>query len=74
MKKQTTVSLALIAFTSVPLVALAAADMAEVENYCSQLAMEENIAADKVDQYVADCVATNMKAEAEIKAMDEKKD
>jgi non-ribosomal peptide synthetase component E (peptide arylation enzyme) len=74
MKKQTTAALALIAFASVPLAAFAAADKAEVENYCSQLAMEENIAADKVDEYVTDCVAKNMEAEAEIKDMDEKKD
>lgn len=74
MKKQTTAILALIAFTSVPLAAFAQADKAEVENYCRQLAMEESIAADKVDQYVADCVATNMKAGAEIKDMEEKKD
>ncbi|UHD17613.1 hypothetical protein [Thiocapsa bogorovii] len=74
MKKQTTVSFALIAFTSVPLAALAAADKAEVEDYCRQVAMEKSIAADKIDDHVADCVATNMKAEAEIKHMDEKKD
>jgi hypothetical protein len=74
MKKQTTAALALIAFASVPLAAFAQADKAEVENYCRQLAMEESIAADKVDQYVADCVATNMKAGAEIKEMEEKKD
>jgi hypothetical protein len=74
MNKQTTAALALIAFASVPLAAFAGADKAEVENYCSQLAMEENIAADKVDAYVADCVATNMKAEAELKEMEEKQD
>jgi non-ribosomal peptide synthetase component E (peptide arylation enzyme) len=70
MKKQTIAALALIVFASVPLAAFAAVDKAEIENYCRQEAMEKSIAADKVDGYVADCVAANMKAKAEIQGME----
>lgn len=66
MIKHTTAALVIAGFALAPLTAFAFADREEVENYCSQEAKEKGVAADKLADYIADCVATNMKAEKEI--------
>ena len=68
MTKHTTAALAITAFALAPLAAFAFADKQEVENYCQQKAMGEAVAAEKLADYIADCVAENMKAEKEIEA------
>ncbi|MCG6859695.1 MAG: hypothetical protein LJE70_00160 [Chromatiaceae bacterium] len=66
MTKYTISTLAVAAVALTPLAASAFADREEVENYCQQEAMKEGVAADKLAGYMANCVATNMKAEKEI--------
>jgi len=66
MTKHTTVALAITAFAFAPLAAFAFADKQEVENYCQQEAMAKGIPADKVADYVANCVTENMKADKEL--------
>jgi hypothetical protein len=66
MTKHTTAALAIAALALAPLTAFAFADQEEVENYCSQEAKGKGVAKEKVADFIADCVATNMKAENKI--------
>lgn len=66
MTKHTTATLAIAALALAPLTAFPFADREEVENYCSQEAKGKGVAEEKVADFIADCVATNMKAEKEI--------
>jgi hypothetical protein len=74
MKMNTTAALAIIAFALAPLSAFASAevDKEQIENYCSQEATEKGVPAEEVADYVADCVAANLKAETEIEGEEEK--
>jgi hypothetical protein len=74
MKKHKTAAFAICAFALSPLTAFAMVDEAEIDNYCRQLAEEEKVAADALDDYVANCVAENMKALMELEAKEEKAD
>jgi hypothetical protein len=65
MSKKTTGVLAITVFVLAPLTAFAAADREQIENYCTQEAQEKGVSADKLEEYVANCVATNLKAEEE---------
>ena len=62
------VALGVTAIALTPLAASAFADREEVENYCQQEAMKATVAADKLDDYIANCVAANMKAEKELES------
>ena len=74
MKMNTTAALAIMAFALAPLTAFASADVdkEQIENYCSQEAKEKGVPAEKVADYVANCVAANLKAEEEVEGEEEK--
>jgi hypothetical protein len=72
MHKNTTAVLAITAFALAPLAAYASADREQIENYCSQEAKEKGVPADKLAEYIADCVATNLKAEKEVEGEEAK--
>lgn len=74
MKKHTTVAFAIFALALTPLAAFAMVDEAEIDNYCRELAAEEAVAADALEDYVANCVAENMKAKMELEGTEEKAD
>jgi len=71
MNKYMIAGLGFTAIALIPLTASAFADREEVENYCQQEATKAAVTADKLDAYIADCVATNMKAEKELESEDE---
>jgi DNA polymerase III delta subunit len=72
MNKITTAALAIAAFALAPLTAFASADEEQIENYCNQEAKEKGVPAEKVADYIANCVATNLKAEKEVEGEEEK--
>jgi hypothetical protein len=72
MNKITMAALAITAFTLAPLVAFAAADMEQIENYCKQEAKEKGVPAEKLSEYISDCVASNLKAEKEVEGEEAK--
>ena len=80
MNKITMAALAITAFTLAPLATFAATDMEQIEaahmeqieNYCKQEAKEKGVPADKLSEYISDCVATNMKAEKQVEGEEAK--
>jgi hypothetical protein len=66
MTKHTMAALAITALALAPLTAFASVDREQIANYCSQEAKEKGVAAEKRADYIADCVAANMKAEKEV--------
>ncbi|ESQ13536.1 MAG TPA: hypothetical protein DDY14_16055 [Chromatiaceae bacterium] len=68
MNKRTTAALVITAFALTPLAAFANVGLEEIEDYCQQKAMEEEVAEEDLLEYIEDCAAENMKAEEELEA------
>ena len=63
MNKLTATVLVVTAFSIVPMSVVASSDREEIEEACRQAAMDENVETVEIPDFIADCVADNLKAE-----------
>lgn len=63
MNKLAATALVITAIAIAPTSAFSSNDREEIEEACRQVAMDENVETVEIPEYIADCVANNLKVE-----------